>query len=129
LVQIFYSTPYSQTLSVSVHALISQTKFHAHTKLQENLTVLHTLIFVFNLDLISTWIKFWFATVIPKYKLCHIFKWSINFTLILSCILAWDINMYLYFSMFTSRPTSLLAACGSYSSWPNYCKRVRRQAG
>jgi hypothetical protein len=47
LIQIFTSSPCSQTLSVAVHYLIAGTKFYHHTKLQENLIVLCILIFTF----------------------------------------------------------------------------------
>jgi hypothetical protein len=45
LKQIFSSTPYSQTISVYVPPLMSQTKFHTHTEPQAKLscTITHIL--------------------------------------------------------------------------------------
>jgi hypothetical protein len=48
------------------------------------------------------------------FERCHIFKGSLNYLYVLKfCPAFWrrDINMYLVFSAFTSRPDALLASC------------------
>jgi hypothetical protein len=67
----------------------------------------------FNLLLISSWIKFWFVTVVPKYFNCATFSkhlLGIFMSWFCPAFWWWDSNMYLVFSVFTSRPTSLLAS-------------------
>jgi hypothetical protein len=62
----------------------------------------------FSLFLISSWIKFWFVTVVPKYLNCatfskHLFATCMSWF----CPASWwrESDMYLDFSAFTSRPT------------------------
>jgi hypothetical protein len=109
LVQIFPSAPCSQTQSGYIPNSMSESKVHTHTKLQEKYS-LYVLISTF-LDsrredkrfwtecqqalpelnlLISSWIKFWFVTVVPKYLNCATFSKefvSSLYVTILACIL------------------------------------------
>jgi hypothetical protein len=67
----------------------------------------------FGLLLISSWIKFWFITVVPKYMYYATFsKYLLANFISWFCPAFWwrDSNMYLVFSAFISRPTSLLAS-------------------
>jgi hypothetical protein len=79
----------------------------------------------FNLVLISSWITFWFVTVVPKLFNCATFSKDI-----LATFISWfwpafwwrDRNIYFVFSAFTSGPTSLLASLTvsfsvCFSSW------------
>jgi hypothetical protein len=67
----------------------------------------------FKFLLISSWIKFWFVTVVPKYLNCVTFTNDL-----LAIFMSWlcpefwwrGTNIYFVFSVFTSRPTSLLAS-------------------
>jgi hypothetical protein len=72
-----------------------------------------TIIPEFNLYVISSWIEFWFLTVVPKYLNCATFPKAL-LPLFMSWVSAafWfrDRNIHLVFSVFTSRPTSLLAS-------------------
>jgi hypothetical protein len=61
----------------------------------------------FNLNLISSLIKFLFFTVVPKYLNCATFSKDLH-PLILPCSLVTRQQIYLVFSVFTSRPTSIL---------------------
>jgi hypothetical protein len=110
---------------------MSETKFHTHTGPQANSIVLQILIFKFfyswredrrfctewkqafqefNLLLVSSWIKLWFITVAPKYLNCDTFSNDL-FAIFMSRFWPtfwWrDSNIYLVFSTFISRPTSL----------------------
>jgi hypothetical protein len=67
----------------------------------------------FNLILISSWDKYWFLTVVPKYLNCVTFLKHL-----LAIFMSWfcpaflwrESNIYLVFSVFSSRPTSLPAS-------------------
>jgi hypothetical protein len=67
----------------------------------------------FNLFLISSWIKFRFVTVVPKYLNCDTLSNDL-FAIFMSRIwpTVWwrESNTYFVFSMSISRPTSLLAS-------------------
>jgi hypothetical protein len=63
--------------------------------------------------LISSWIKFWFFTVIPKYLNCATFsKHLLVIFLSWFCPAFWwrDSSIYVVFSALTSRPASLIAS-------------------
>jgi hypothetical protein len=67
----------------------------------------------FNLLLISSWIKFWFVTLVPKYLNCDTF--SRDLFAIFKCrfwpAFWWrNSNIFLVVSTLISRPTSLLAS-------------------
>jgi hypothetical protein len=67
----------------------------------------------FNLFLISSWIKLWFVTVVPKYLNSYIFSndlFDIFMSQFWPSFWWWDSNMYLVFSTFISRPVSLLVS-------------------
>jgi hypothetical protein len=69
----------------------------------------------FNFPLLSSWIKSWFAIVVPKYLKCATFSKNlliIFMSLIWLVFWWWDSNIQL--SVFTSRPTSLLALIKIY---------------
>jgi hypothetical protein len=71
----------------------------------------------FSLLLISSWIKFWFVTVVPKYLNCATFSKDL-----LSIVTSWfcpafwwrDSNVHFASSSFTYRPSSLLTAIKVY---------------
>jgi hypothetical protein len=130
-VRIFSLAPCSQSPSVYVPSIMSETKFHTHTEPQAKLLVYfcNSNFYVFrhqtkrqkvldwialpefNLLLISSCIKIWFVNVVHRYLSCDIFSKDL-----LAIFMSWfcpafcwrDSNIYLVFSAFTSRPTSLL---------------------
>jgi hypothetical protein len=67
----------------------------------------------FNRLFISSWIRFWFVTVVPRYLNCATFSKHL-FPVFMSwfCPAFWwrGTNIYLIFSVFTYMPTSLLAS-------------------
>jgi hypothetical protein len=71
----------------------------------------------FCLHSISSWMKFWFVTIVPKYLNCDTFPNDL-FVIFMSRFRPtfwWrDSNIYLVFSTFISRPTSLLASIKVY---------------
>jgi hypothetical protein len=127
------SKPCSQTPSVCVPPLMSKTKFHSHTEAQAKLyswiffnfyvfstadmktegSVPNGALLEFNLLLISSWIKFWFVTLVPKYVNCDTFLNGL-FYIFMSWFLhelRWRYNnIYLVFCTFISRLNSLLAS-------------------
>jgi len=75
-----------------------------------------------NLLLISAWIRLWFVTVIPKYLNSDTFSKDLLAIIKLHFYCAfwwWDTLIYLVFSVFTSRRTSVLASnwCTIFLSW------------
>jgi hypothetical protein len=67
----------------------------------------------FSLLLISSWIQFWSVSVVPKYlNFAMLSKDLFPIFMLCLCPAFWhlDTNIYLVFSGFTSRPTSLLAS-------------------
>jgi hypothetical protein len=67
----------------------------------------------FNLILISSWIRIWFVIVVPKYLNFATFsKHLLAIFMSQLCPAFWwrDSNIYLVFSVFTSRPTSVRAS-------------------
>jgi hypothetical protein len=76
-------------------------EFRQHVRRQKVLDWMVTMLHRFVLLVISTWIKFWFVTVFPKYfDVCHISKWSVSCVLILPAFWRWDrsSSIYLVFS-------------------------------
>jgi hypothetical protein len=136
LVQIFSLELCSQTPSVHVLPLMWETKFHTHAKQLAELCFcifLYILTFTF-LD--STWeekrlnrivavlpelslllfflcMQFWSVSVVPKYLNFAIPSkglFAIFMLYLCPAFLQCDINIYLVFPGFTSRPTPLLAS-------------------
>jgi hypothetical protein len=112
LVQIFSSTPCSQTPSVSVLPLTWETKFRCPQNYRQNYNLGCFNIYVFGrqttrqgflnwmIALNFLWIKFWFVTFLPKYfKFALFSKFLCAIFMLWFCPAFWrqDSNIYLVF--------------------------------